>query len=187
MIAPITFVTGNGKKLEEVISILGPSFNRQIVSKKLDLPELQGEVDEICIKKCQEAATQVQGPVIVEDVCLCFKALKGLPGPYIKWFVQRLGPEGLYTLLEGWDDKSAQAICTFAYAPCADGEVILFQGITEGHIVYPRGPRDFGWCPCFQPVGYDKTYAELPPSEKNAISHRFKAVNKMREFFKSES
>ncbi|KAG4068631.1 hypothetical protein HA402_002322 [Bradysia odoriphaga] len=183
----ITFVTGNAKKLEEVISILGPSFNRQIVSKKVDLPELQGEIDEICIKKCQEAARQVQGPVIVEDVCLCFKALKGLPGPYIKWFLERLGPEGLYTLLEGWDDKSAQAICTFAYAPCADGEVILFQGITEGHIVYPRGPRDFGWCPCFQPVGYDKTYAELPPSEKNAISHRFKAVDKMREFFKSES
>lgn len=80
MAKPITFITGNAKKLEEVISILGASFNRQIISKKVDLPELQGEVDEICIKKCQEAARQVQGPVIVEDTCLCFNALKGLPG-----------------------------------------------------------------------------------------------------------
>lgn len=80
MAKPITFITGNAKKLEEVISILGASFNRQIISKKVDLPELQGEVDEICIKKCHEAARQVQGPVIVEDTCLCFNALKGLPG-----------------------------------------------------------------------------------------------------------
>lgn len=89
-------------------------------------------------------------------------------------------------MLEGWDDKSAQAICTFAYSPNADEKVILFQGITEGNIVYPRGPRDFGWDPCFQPLGYDKTYAELPKAEKNTISHRFRAVDKMREYFNSE-
>lgn len=82
MSKPITFITGNAKKLEEVIAILGASFSRQIVSKKVDLPELQGEVDDICIKKCQEAARQVQGPVIVEDTCLCFNAMKGLPGLY---------------------------------------------------------------------------------------------------------
>ncbi|KAJ6640374.1 Inosine triphosphate pyrophosphatase [Pseudolycoriella hygida] len=187
MSKPITFVTGNAKKLDEVISILGSPFTRQIIPKKVDLPELQGEVDEICIKKCEEAARHVQGPVIVEDTCLCFNAMKGLPGPYIKWFLERLGPEGLYTMLEGWDDKSAQAICTFAYAANAHSKVILFQGITEGHIVYPRGPRDFGWDPCFQPDGYDKTYAELANTEKNSISHRFKAVNKMKDYFNNDS
>lgn len=53
MSQPITFVTGNAKKLEEVLQILGKSFSREIVPKKIDLPELQGEIDEICIKKCK--------------------------------------------------------------------------------------------------------------------------------------
>lgn len=80
MSKPITFITGNAKKLEEVVAILGKEFPRELVSKKVDLPELQGEMDEISIKKCQEAAKLVQGPVIVEDTCLCFNALGGLPG-----------------------------------------------------------------------------------------------------------
>ena len=80
MSKPITFVTGNAKKLEELIAILGPNFPRPLVSRKIDLPELQGEIEEIAVKKCKEAARQVDGPVLVEDTCLCFNALKGLPG-----------------------------------------------------------------------------------------------------------
>lgn len=142
---PLTFVTGNAKKLEELISILGKSFPKEIISQKVDLPELQGEIEDICIKKCKEASIYVNGPVIVEDTCLCFNALKGLPGPYIKWFLDKLGPEGLFNLLAGYEDKSAVAVCTFAYhSGKDDDEVKLFQGKTEGSIVPPRGPRDFG-------------------------------------------
>lgn len=83
MSKPITFITGNAKKLEEVIAILGSNFPRELTSYKLDLPELQGEVDEISIKKCKEAAKYVRGPVLVEDTSLCFNALKGLPGNWI--------------------------------------------------------------------------------------------------------
>ncbi|XP_065777601.1 inosine triphosphate pyrophosphatase isoform X3 [Muntiacus reevesi] len=90
----IVFVTGNAKKLEEVIQILGDKFPCTLVAQKIDLPEYQGEPDEISIRKCQEAARQVQGPVLVEDTCLCFNALGGLPGPYIKWFLEKLKPEG---------------------------------------------------------------------------------------------
>nr|XP_012310780.1 inosine triphosphate pyrophosphatase isoform X5 [Aotus nancymaae] len=79
----IVFVTGNAKKLEEVIQILGDKFPCTLVAQKIDLPEYQGEPDEISIQKCQEAARQVQGPVLVEDTCLCFNALGGLPGPYM--------------------------------------------------------------------------------------------------------
>ncbi|KAJ8918009.1 hypothetical protein NQ315_011462 [Exocentrus adspersus] len=184
MSKPITFVTGNAKKLEEVLQILGADFPRQLVSKKLDLPELQGEIDQISILKAKEAHKQVQGPVVVEDTALCFNALKGLPGPYIKWFLDKLQPEGLYKLLEGFQDKSAQAVCTFAYHPGGESdEVILFQGRTDGEIVSPRGARDFGWDPCFQPVGYDVTYAEMPKSEKNKISHRYRALDKLRNYF----
>ncbi|XP_058821075.1 inosine triphosphate pyrophosphatase [Topomyia yanbarensis] len=187
MSRPISFVTGNAKKLEEVRAILGNKFPREIIAVKLDLPELQGEVEDICRKKCLEAARRVQGPVLVEDTCLCFNALKGLPGPYIKWFLDKLQPEGLHKLLDGWEDKSAQAVCTFAYAPDANGEVMLFQGCTEGDIVFPRGSREFGWDPIFQPKGYDKTYAELPKEHKNEISHRFRALDKVRDYFNSDA
>lgn len=145
MSKPITFVTGNAKKLEELIAILGPNFPRTIVSKKVDLPELQGEIEEIAIKKCKEAARQVDGPVLIEDTSLCFNALEGLPGPYIKWFLEKLQPEGLHRLLNGWEDKSARAICTFAYCEGNGAQPKIFQGITEGNIVEPRGSRDFGW------------------------------------------
>lgn len=84
MSKPITFITGNAKKLEEVIAILGREFPRELVSQKIDLPELQGDMNEVSIKKCKEAAKLVQGPVIVEDTCLCFNALGGLPGKSVK-------------------------------------------------------------------------------------------------------
>lgn len=73
-------MTGNAKKLEELVAILGPQFPRKVISQKVDLPELQGEIDEIAIIKCKEACRLVNGPVIVEDTSLCFNALKGLPG-----------------------------------------------------------------------------------------------------------
>ena len=81
----LTFVTGNAKKLEEVIAILGSNFPYEVVSQKIDLPEYQGTPEEICIEKCREAAKIVKGPVITEDTCLCFNALGGLPGIAVVW------------------------------------------------------------------------------------------------------
>ncbi|XP_071983760.1 inosine triphosphate pyrophosphatase [Engystomops pustulosus] len=180
----VVFVTGNAKKLEEVIQILGDKFPCKLVAKKIDLPEYQGEPDEISIQKCKEAARQVQGPVIVEDTCLCFNALGGLPGPYIKWFLDKLKPEGLHRMLAGFEDKSAYALCTFAYSTGQPDEpVLLFRGKTLGQIVSPRGPRDFGWDPCFQPDGFEQTYAELPKEVKNSISHRYRALKEMSDYF----
>ncbi|XP_052578984.1 inosine triphosphate pyrophosphatase isoform X2 [Peromyscus californicus insignis] len=198
----IVFVTGNAKKLEEVIQILGDKFPCTLVAQKIDLPEYQGEPDEISIQKCREAARQVQGPVLVEDTCLCFNALGGLPGPYIKWFLEKLKPEGLHQLLAGFEDKSAYALCTFALSTGDPSQpVLLFRGQTsvskeagsirspgagvtdDGQIVKPRGCRDFGWDPCFQPDGYEQTYAEMPKAEKNTISHRFRALFKLQEYF----
>ncbi|XP_064428963.1 inosine triphosphate pyrophosphatase isoform X6 [Mirounga angustirostris] len=127
----IVFVTGNAKKLEEVIQILGDKFPCTLVAQKIDLPEYQGEPDEISIQKCREAARQVRGPVLVEDTCLCFNALGGLPGPYIKWFLDKLKPEGLYQLLAGFEDKSAYALCTFALSTGDPSEPVrLFRGRT---------------------------------------------------------
>jgi len=54
-----------------------------------------------------------------------------LPGPYIKWFLEELGHEGLNKMLSEWEDKSARAICTIAYAASPDAEPIIFQGVTH--------------------------------------------------------
>lgn len=55
----------------------------QVTSQDVDLPEYQGEPDDIAREKCKAAAQSVKGPVLVEDTCLCFNALKGLPGDFI--------------------------------------------------------------------------------------------------------
>ncbi|XP_029474836.1 inosine triphosphate pyrophosphatase isoform X2 [Rhinatrema bivittatum] len=128
----VVFVTGNAKKLEEVVQILGDKFPCKLVAQKIDLPEYQGEPDEISIQKCLEAVKQVQGPVIVEDTCLCFNAFGGLPGPYIKWFLGNLKPEGLHRMLAGFEDKSAYALCTFAFSTGnPEDPVQLFRGKTS--------------------------------------------------------
>lgn len=67
----------------------------QIVSRDIDLPEFQGEPDEISTAKCLEAAKHVDGAVMVDDTSLCFSALGGMPGPYVKWFLKAVGPSGL--------------------------------------------------------------------------------------------
>lgn len=150
------------------------------------MPEFQGEADEISIEKCKVAAKEIGGPVIVEDTCLCFNALGGLPGPYIKWFLKKIKPEGLHRMLSGWEDKSAFALCTFAYSTGnLDEPVELFRGKTTGKIVEPRGPTKFGWDPCFQPDDFEQTYAEMDCETKNSISHRGKALQVLKEFFAS--
>lgn len=68
----------------------------QIISQDIDLPEFQGKPDEISRAKCLEAAKHVDGAVMIEDTCLCFNALGGMPGPYIKWFLKAVGPSGNY-------------------------------------------------------------------------------------------
>ncbi|XP_078440195.1 inosine triphosphate pyrophosphatase family protein [Wolffia australiana] len=181
LIRPVTFVTGNAKKLEEVRAILGDSIPFR--SLKLDLPELQGEPEEISKQKARLAAVQVDGPVLVEDTCLCYNALNGLPGPYVKWFLEKTGHEGLNNILQAYEDKSAYAMCIFSLALGPTSEPLSFCGKTHGKIVSPRGPGDFGWDPIFQPDGYEETYAEMAKAEKNRISHRSRALALIRAHF----
>jgi len=187
----ITFVTGNKKKAEEVARILAPKDGTTakfvIVNKKLDLPELQGTPEEIALEKCKEASKEVSGPVITEDTCLCFNALSGLPGPYIKHFLEKTGHEGLNKMLDGFDDRSAYAQTIVAYCKSSDDEPVLFDGRTQGKIVRPRGPLDFGWDPVFEPdEGEGLTYAEMSKEGKDAISHRSRAMAKLRDHLGNE-
>ncbi|KAF4669575.1 hypothetical protein FOL47_002460 [Perkinsus chesapeaki] len=183
----ITFVTGNVNKLREVQQIIGDTIKFDNV--KLDLPEYQGSSpEEISKEKCLEAYNGLGGNnkrVIVEDTCLGFNAMGGLPGPYIKWFLEKLGHDGLNRMLVGFDDKSAKARCTFAYYDGTTDEPLTFTGITNGIIVPPRGPNTFGWDPIFQPNEEGtsgKTYAEMSKDEKNSLSHRSRALEQLKAF-----
>ncbi|KAE8228638.1 hypothetical protein CF326_g6422 [Tilletia indica] len=178
----LTFVTGNANKLREVREILAASANFpfEVESKDLDLPEIQGDIEQVAIAKCKAAATALQRPCITEDTALCFNALHGLPGVYVKDFLKKLGHEGLNNLLAAYPDKSAEAVCTFAYCESSSSEPIVFQGRTPGTIVSARGPTNFGWDPVFQPdESNQQTYAEMDQAEKNKISHRYRALEKL--------
>ena len=177
----IRFITSNKNKIAEFQQIMGKEF--LVEPFKLDLPELQGEPMEIIKEKCLIASKETDGPVIVEDTCLCFNALKGLPGPYIKWFLEKLGHEGLNNLLQAYPDKSAYALCLFAYFDkTVQTEPLIFEGRTEGNIVPARGEHAFGWDPVFEPSGYSQTYAEMDKELKNKISHRGRALEKLKMF-----
>ena len=109
---PITFITGNAKKLEEFLSIITGSPLEQkfnVTNKSYDLDELQGKPEYIASRKAKEATEHCDNAVMIEDVSLCFNALKGLPGPYIKDFLTNVGRDGLHKMLAGFEDKSAYA------------------------------------------------------------------------------
>jgi len=185
----VTFVTGNAKKLEEVRAILGEEHSSRftVVSRKIDLPELQGEPVDIAKEKARLAATEVGGPVFTEDTSLCFNAMGGLPGPYIKWFLEKLGHDGLNKMLDGFEDRTAYAQCIFGYCAGAGAEPVVFEGRTDGTIVAARGDNNFGWDPVFEPAGFGETYAEMAKETKNGISHRYRALDKLRAHLLAET
>ena len=150
-------------------------------------PEEDDFMTDAMSNKVMLAARQIDGPTLVEDTSLCYNALEGLPGPYVKWFLDKLGHEGLNKMLAGYDDKSAYAQCVFAYVDGPNGEPKVFVGTTDGKIVPARGPTDFGWDPVFQPDGFEETYAEMDKAVKNSISHRYRALDKFREFILAEA
>jgi len=176
----IYFVTGNAKKEQEVNLILSDQDLRpfRVEHVDLDLPELQGEPLDIAREKCRCAAQRVQASVIVEDTSLCFNALNGMPGPYIKWFVSAVGNDGLFDLLAGKEDKTAYCQCTLAFSPGPGAEPLVFVGRTDGRVVPPEGEGGFGWDAIFVPNGMEMPFGAMPIETKNQISHRARALQK---------
>ena len=183
----ITFVTGNHNKLREARAILGES----LVSRDIDLVEIQGTPEEVAADKCMRAFKKVGGPVLTEDVSLIFDAYGNtMPGPYIKWFYKAVGLEGLNKMLLGYEDKSASCLCVYAYMDKWMERPAIFVGIVGGKIVDPIYSDDednnFGFDPIFSvevdEEGRHQTFSQMSRETKNKISHRAKALSLVKEF-----
>ncbi|MBD3155812.1 MAG: RdgB/HAM1 family non-canonical purine NTP pyrophosphatase [Candidatus Aenigmarchaeota archaeon] len=171
------FITGNKGKFEDSKKIFP-----EIKQLDVDLPEIQ-DIDskEIIKEKVKEAFEHVEGEFIVEDTSLSFDCLNGLPGPLIKWFMKTIDNEGLYNIVEKLGKNNAEAKITLGYARSKDG-IHYFEGSIKGKIVSPRGEHGFGWDPIFEPEGFTKTLAEMTREEKNSMSMRKIAMEKLKKF-----
>ena len=168
----ITLVTGNPNKLKELKAIA--SDHIEIASREVDLVEIQSlDLHEIVEDKVKRAYDIIQGPVIVEDVSAGLDDLEDLPGPFYKFFREKLGDLILVQLSGIAKSNKLTIQCLAAYY---DGENLLFgHGIIKGTAVEPRGENGFGFDPVVVPNGQDRTMAEMSAEEKNKISHRGKA------------
>lgn len=173
------FITGNKNKFEEVKSILP-----NVEQLDIDLPEIQ-EIDahKVIEAKLKEALRHKEGEFIVEDTSLYFDCLNGLLGTFIKWFMKTIGNDGLVNLVTKYGNNKATAKTVIGYAKSID-EIYSFEGEISGIIVEPRTTSNFGWDPIFLPDGHTKTFAEMDVSEKNEISMRRIATQKLKEFLR---
>ena len=105
-----------------------------------------------------------------------------MPGPFIKWFQEKLKSDGLYRILRDYEDKSAEAVCTLAFCPAPHADPVVFTGRTKGRIVEPVEGRGFGWDSIFvpddQPGGDEVPFSCMTTEDKCKLSHRGKAVTK---------
>ena len=171
------FITGNKNKFEEVKAVLD-----DVKQLDIDLSEIQDiDAKNIVRAKLLEALNHKDGEFIVEDTSLYLDCIKGLPGPLIKWFLKTVGNDGLANLAEKLGNNKAEAKTIIGYAKNKD-EIEFFEGVIPGTIVAPTGVSGFGWDPIFQPDGHDKTFAEMSAEEKNNVSMRKIAAEKLKEF-----
>ena len=176
------FITGNQSKADYLSRQLGV----EIEHEKLELDELQStDLHVIVEHKLKQAFEIVQAPVLVEDVSLVFAALNDLPGPYIKWFVEKSGDVACCRMLDGFDDRSAVIRCTYGYY---DGENIhFFDSELRGTIATePRGDNGFGFDRFFINDGYDITRAEMTQEDnERTYAEMMKPFKQVREFVES--
>ena len=171
------FITGNKNKFEEIKLILD-----HVEQLEINLPEIQEiNAKEIIKSKLHEAFKHKQGNFIVEDTSLYLDCLGGLPGPLIKWFLQTMGNKGIYDLVKQTGNHNAEAKTIIGYAQGQDN-IQFFEGSIKGKIVFPNAKTDFGWDPIFQPLDFEKSFAEMTQEEKNSISMRKIAADKLKKF-----
>lgn len=204
----LRYVTTNPGKVREAEEYLG----RDAVGRLgYDYTEIQAsDLGSVAAHGAREAHREAGEPVLVDDAGLFVSTLNGFPGPYSSYVEDTLGIERVWDLVESADDRKAAFRCVLAYcdgeefdaspdpvdradrvaaAAAGPGEagtadplpVKLFEGVVRGRLVAPRGEGGFGFDPIFE---HDNTtFAEMTPAEKNALSHRGRALAKFAEWF----
>lgn len=173
------FATTNNKKYEEMKSLI----NIPLEQYYEDIIEIQGSSEEIAIHKVKTAFNKKKEDVIIliDDVSLELKALCNFPGPYIKDFL-KIGYESIERIVKELG-REAEAICTLAICYKKDDilNIHTVNGRISGSIINRKETNTeyFSFDKVFLPKGYNKTFSEMKLEEKNKISHRRVAVNKL--------
>jgi XTP/dITP diphosphohydrolase len=193
----LVIATHNAGKLKEIGALLEPHGVQCISAGALGLPE-PAETGttfvENALIKSRAAAEASQMPALADDSGLSVAALGGRPGVYTadwaerQWFEGPAGRdwymamgkvEGMLQQLGPGTDRACWFSCVLAIA-WPDGEGAVYQGRVDGTYAWPpRGTMGFGYDPVFVPNSRNVTFAELPPEEKHAMSHRADAFRKL--------
>ena len=191
----IIFATGNAHKAVEAQKVLGDDFTL-IMPKELglteEIPENGDTLQANAIEKAEYLWKKFGKSCFADDTGLEVDALGGAPGVYsARYAGPEKGSEANMTKLLA-ELEAAQAAngeisraarFRTVVALILDGELHLFNGVLEGKIARERsGNEGFGYDPIFIPCDYTKTLAEISLEEKNAISHRGKAMRALAEF-----
>lgn len=187
----ICFATNNLHKLEEVRSVLGSDFSVLSLDEiecREELPETGDTLEANAHQKARYLLDHYNQPCFADDTGLEVEALNNAPGVYSARYagLQRNSEDNIDLLLKNLADKENRK-ARFRTVICwvSEKETHYFEGIVEGEIIKERkGTKGFGYDPVFVPTGYSKTFAEMTMEEKNALSHRSRAVSKLVKFLK---
>ena len=185
----IFFATNNIHKFKEAREILN-QYKIAVGMLRVKTVEIQSEsLEEIAQNSALYAFEKCGLPIIVEDAGLFVDALNGFPGPYSSYVYKTIGNEGLLKLMGNVEDRRAKFQSVVAYFSEELKSPICFKGEILGEITVnvQKGNSGFGFDPIFKPADSDKTFSEMPTSEKNKLSHRAKALKSFAEWYKKES
>jgi len=188
----IVFATNNRHKVEEVAALLGEDFEAVTAAEAgitEEIPEDQPTLEGNALQKARYVHARTGGDCFADDTGLEVEALGGAPGVHSA----RYATDGhdfeannrlLLKNLEGVANRRARFRTVIALI--LDGREYLFEGIVEGEIVdRPAGEGGFGYDPLFRPEGASCTFAQMSGEQKNALSHRGRAVRKLVEFLRN--
>jgi len=191
----LVLATKNRKKIEEIKRITSDLDIKILTPEDFkNFPEVIEDgrtFKENAAKKSLAVAKFTNKPSLSDDSGLEVYALGGAPGVFSARFAgEGAGDaENVKKLLEMMKDidngdRKARFVCCIALTTC-DFKTYFFEGTVEGSIIRePKGVNGFGYDPVFIPEGEYKTFAEMSDQEKDALSHRGRALFKLREFLK---
>jgi XTP/dITP diphosphohydrolase len=185
----IVFATNNPNKIREVQQLLGNSY--QFLSLKEvgcteELPETSPTLEGNALEKARYLYNHYHHDCFSEDTGLEVEALDGAPGVITAMYAgperdARLNMQKVLRELAPHANRKAQFRTIIALI--IKGQEYLFEGIVQGVISHDlHGEDGFGYDPIFMPEGQARTFAQMSKEEKNAISHRGRAIAKLQAF-----